>query len=446
MTIPLTTIQQTISTDSFSKKIKKPKKRLIRVVYDIEQLVNFHSNTFFELDTEDIKVFVIHEKRNDIVEYIAYLKSLTLMIGFNNLAYDYPMIHYILTYEQELSCLNANSINQRLYAESQHIISMKYSEVASAKVRIKQLDLFCIQGFNNPARATSLKKLQVAMRWHNVQEMPIHYTTMVVNSQVDLILEYNLNDVMSTKAFLAYCLDKINVRLELTKYYKTDLMNANDIKMGSEIFASELSKKLGTTSFALKRNIISYDELIIDFDRIILPYIKYSIKPFNCILEYFRHQRVKADSIKGFFTKIPINSIYKIVPSIKPFINTNAINKKTKVLKHLSVIYDEREYVFGAGGLHMSAPAGIYVADEEYDIWDIDVKSYYPNLSIRNRFYPKHLTEAFCDVYEELYDKRISFQQIMKLEPTTIRGLAAKLIQEGIKLSLNSVLIKCRFA
>lgn len=198
--------------------------------------------------------------------------------------------------------------------------------------------------------------------------MPIHWSERVSADQVDMILEYNLNDVMSTKEFLKYCLDKINVRRELTKYYATDLMNANDIKMGSEIFASELSKKLGTTAHTLKRNIIGYDDLIIDFGTIILPYIKYSIKPFNCVLEYFKKQQVKADSIKGFFTKIPTANLFKLVPGIKPFINTNAINKKTKTLKHLSVIYNGREYVFGAGGLHMSAPAGIYIADEEYDI------------------------------------------------------------------------------
>lgn len=80
----------------------KPRRKPRRAVYDIEQLSNFHSCTFCEINTNNITVFVIHEKRNDIIEYILYLESLTLMIGFNNVAYDYPMIHYILLNKQLL--------------------------------------------------------------------------------------------------------------------------------------------------------------------------------------------------------------------------------------------------------------------------------------------------------------------------------------------------------
>jgi len=35
--------------------------------------------------------------------------------------------------------------------------------------------------------------------------------------------------------------------------------------------------------------------------------------------------------------------------------------------------------------------------------------SYYPNLAIKNRVYPEHLGELFCDIYEDVYNQRKSF-------------------------------------
>ena len=62
-----------------------------RKVFDIEQFSNFHSNLFYDIDTKQIDVFVIHESRDERVEYFQYLvdcKANTGLIGFNNIGYD----------------------------------------------------------------------------------------------------------------------------------------------------------------------------------------------------------------------------------------------------------------------------------------------------------------------------------------------------------------------
>jgi DNA polymerase elongation subunit (family B) len=46
------------------------------------------------------------------------------------------------------------------------------------------------------------------------------------------------------------------------------------------------------------------------------------------------------------------------------------------------------------------------VSTDTHVIENVDVSSYYPNLAIRNRFYPEHLTETFCEVYEWIYNER----------------------------------------
>lgn len=200
-----------------------------------------------------------------------------------------------------------------------------------------------------------------------------------------MILSYNLNDVASTYEFLKYSLDRIAVRQQLTQEYVTDLMNADDIKMGVEIFASELTKDdaAGDTDKhlnlrnSLKRNIIDYSALEIKVDDIILPYIKFKLEPFKCVLDLFRQSVMTADTIPGFFTDIPLSKVKpKLVKNsdgithidpecILKYTNKNQVNKRKGVLETLNVIYDGCEYVFGAGGLHMSISPQIVISDEE---------------------------------------------------------------------------------
>jgi hypothetical protein len=59
-------------------------------------------------------------------------------------------------------------------------------------------------------------------------------------------------------------------------------------------------------------------------------------------------------------------------------------------------------------------------------IYDIDVQSYYPNLAIRNKKAPQHLGDAFCEVYENIFETRKTFA---KGTPENY----------GLKISLNGV-------
>jgi DNA polymerase elongation subunit (family B) len=42
-------------------------------------------------------------------------------------------------------------------------------------------------------------------------------------------------------------------------------------------------------------------------------------------------------------------------------------------------------------------------------IVDADVASMYPNIAIANRVYPEHLSEKFCDIYQDVYNQRKSY-------------------------------------
>jgi len=369
-----------------------------RVVYDLEQFPNFHSGVFYDIDLKTKKVFALHQERDERIEYFNYLieASKTIgMIGFNNLDYDYPMLHYILTNTKKLLSIPIEECLTLMYAKSQCIIDSEYPAISHWNVRIKQLDLFRIHHFNNVARYTSLKHLQMAMHWHNLQEMPFHYTHMVTKKEISEVLEYNDNDVMSTYQFYLESSKEIQFRKRISKQYNINCMNYPDVKIGEEILIIENAKALNIPIKEFRK--LRTERDFIKLKECVLPSIKFKSKEFNKALDYFKSKTVHAMNTKG-------------------------------VLDH-TIIYGGVKYDFGGGGIHGTCGSGVFRTDDEGELILVDVSSYYPNLAIKNKFYPKHLSVKFCEVGDNLYQQRMKAKEE-----------GDKQMVDAIKLALNGAL------
>lgn len=77
----------------------------------------------------------------------------------------------------------------------------------------------------------------------------------------------------------------------------------------------------------------------------------------------------------------------------------------------LNVVVNGFRFDFGVGGIHGSLVDKVVSENNSYQLIDADVSSMYPNLSIANRIYPEHLTEKFCDVYQDMYIQRKSYDK-----------------------------------
>ena len=79
-----------------------------------------------------------------------------------------------------------------------------------------------------------------------------------------------------------------------------------------------------------------------------------------------------------------------------------------KVAETVNIVVDGFRYDVGSGGLH-GAKSGHHKSENGKVIMTYDVASYYPNMAIANRVYPEHLSESFCDSYEDFYNERKNF-------------------------------------
>lgn len=373
--------------------------------YDLEQFENFHSAYFISMKGEE-RYFIIHESRNDIVEYVEFLQSeVKSLMGFNCLEYDYPMIHFIL---EELTFHRndwefPHKINSLLYSKSYSLIhSEGYRAIPHWKVIIPQLDIFKILHFDNVNNSCSLKKVEFIIRFGNVDDIDVGNIKTIETKDIPEIIKYNRNDALATKKLIESYRNDIQLRKSISKLYKhygkLDWMNFNDAKIGSTIFTVPLAKELGISVKELRE--LRTERPQINVRSLILPYVNFKTPEFNQILSMF-----KSKTIYG--TK-------------KPF--------------EFEAIFKDVKYVYGVGGLHGSIKAGEYYAEEGYSIVEVDVASYYPNLSIRNKFFPEHLGKIFCEIYESMFDQRMESKAKVK------QGIDVEynnLIVSLFKLALN---------
>jgi len=358
-------------------------------VYDIETYKEAFIVVFKNIKDEKNYIFEISDRKNDYDKLVKFVKSVDYLIGFNNLAFDWPVFRSVILDKLD---------SYQAYEYANHIINKEYSQLPSWQEEIKQIDLYKIWHFDNKAKRTSLKWCEFFLRAPKLQDLPYKPGDSLTNKMIDQIIEYCINDVDATYELFKVSKDKLKLRKTLGKQYNLNLINANDPKIGSEIFASIISERLGVSKRTLL-NMRTHRPVIL-IDELILPYISFKSKEFNHILNFFAKTIVINGDLKGVIE--------------------NHIN------------YKGLQYDYGAGGIHGSK-TGIFKEDRNYMIIDIDVASYYPNLAIKNKFYPEHLGEEFCDIYEEVYNTRKLAKKKAKQEKDPV----AIAVNAGLKLGLN---------
>lgn len=366
-------------------------------VMDFETLSNCFLGVFEDIKSEERKIFVIHESRNDLQDLLEFLEhNITYdewHVSFNGLGFDSQITEHILRNAGMLSFMDGEEIAEWIYQKAQDVIDRQnrkeFLEFSPKDLHIRQVDVFKLNHWDNPAKRSSLKWIQFSMDWKNIIDMPIHHTTRIVESQIDEIIHYCINDVRSTKEIMFLSKSQIDLRRSLTDEYGIDLFSASEPRISKELFLHFLSKHTGIRKYDLK-NMRTHRPKIVVKD-IILPYIQFKTAPFQHLLAKFNDVVIYPGETKGGFK--------------------------------YSVQYKGVKTDYGLGGIHGARASRVYNSDDDMIIMTSDVTSFYPNLAIRNKWAPAHLPQKeFCDLYEWFFDER------RKISKKDIRNYVYKII------------------
>ena len=377
-------------------------------VYDIETYYDLFCADITHVKTRTRWIFEVSDRRDqsrDFVAFIHWLRDIKArMFGFNNVGFDYPVIHSL--------CQNWSFTAYDAHKRGTDIIFAENrwaNQVWASDRIVTQGDLYLIHHFDNKARSTSLKKLEINMRSATVVDLPYPPDQPTTYAQKTEILNYMCHDVSETLKFYNTTLEQIAFRDQLAERYPDlgDVINMNDTKIGKKFFEMQL-EKAGTPCYARvngRRQPLQTKRETIALRDVISPLVAFQDPEFIRIKTWLESQVLSRQMIEDTLSEtVETKGVFKGV--------TATVNGFT--------------YHFGTGGIHGSIESTVVRENDDWEIWDWDVASFYPNLGITNRVFPSHLSASFCDIYKDVYDMRQTYK----------KGTAENAM---LKLALNGV-------
>lgn len=364
--------------------------------YDIETYPNIFTFTGKFEGSPDVYVFEISQRKNqrtELLQHLNYLSNAGVhMVGFNNVNFDYNVIHELLnnpyTFTFETAYNKAQIlINTPKYNNSGNFMNVKWSDRI-----VPQIDLYKINHFDNANKGTSLKALQFAMRSESVEDLPFEVGTHLTFEQMDELIRYNIHDVTETEKFLQKNKAQIALRKDLldTGTLRGDVLNYSDVKIGTEYLITKIGRHKCFLPGNKPRK--TYREKIV-FSEVVLPKISFKTEAYDNVLTWFK-QQVKYVTQEG-----------------------NPSHECTLANLH---------FKFGVGGIHASVDSKVFESSETHIIEDIDITGAYVATAIVNEFAPEHLGNDFKVAYKQLKTDRAHHKK------GTVMNKVLKLAGNGI--------------
>lgn len=362
--------------------------------YDLETFPNIFTFAGKFKSSSEVQVYEISDRKNQIHELIGWLSYLrnsgVEMVGFNNIGFDYPILHELIINPYTFTFEKAYQIAQMI------IKGAKLERIKLSDRILPQIDMMKVCHFDNENRRTSLKALQFNMRSESLEDLPFKVRPLNDQEKEQLIV-YNIHDVTETEKFFLKHEHLIDMRREYLDdgVLFGDVLNFNDVKIGVEY----LIKRIGRNVCFSGRNPKQTYREVVEFSKIILPKINFRTELFDSVRQWFSQQ---------------IKYISK---------NENP---------SLEIDLAGLQFHFGIGGLHASASNKVFQSDDEYQIIDVDVAGMYVAVAIANGFAPEHLGESFSMAYKEVKTDRARYAK------GTSRNAALKLAGNGVYGNSNN--------
>ena len=307
-------------------------------VYDLEVFPNVFSCTMKNTETGEIHQWEVSNRKNDIELIITKFKEDDkLFCGYNCIHYDNVIINFLLEYQNTVSKSSYDRITRNLYNLSDTIINGDLEKWKKWKYanNFETLDLLTML-YSSKLRV-GLKEMQVTMQYPNVEEYSGDFNQPLPDSEIDSMLSYNLNDVLSTEALLYKCQDAIELRLSIENEYGIDALSKDGMTLGMEIIKHKYLEATHQQWYQIKDLRSPCDEM--NLQNIIFPFIHYDSPQLQGILE----------EIKGM---------------------TVGAGRKS-LEKHF--LFDNLEYSIGVGGMHSVNTSMAFICNDDEIISDVDV-------------------------------------------------------------------------
>lgn len=284
-----------------------------------------------------------------------------------------------------LNAISSNVSTDRIYQLSKNIINKVEDELDNISFWNKYL----FSDLRDDWKGGSLKEFE-SNKGIDIEETEIDFNKSLVNQkEKDLIIKYCKHDVLATELLFKEREDYINAKLQLAELYNISKFKA----------LKSTNAKLAALILKAKK---------IDWE----PNVNYIIP-----------EKVKDYILDNIPSEIL--NLFKI------------LSKESKEVK----LFDN-DITFGIGGIHSVYCENLFTeSDNDNQLVNVDVTSYYPNLIIHFNYMSRNVLNS--ELYSEIYELRKKYKSDAKTELKS-NGKSDKywklmFIQLGLKLILNTV-------
>ena len=230
-----------------------------------------------------------------------------------------------------------------------------------------------------------------------MQDLPYSPFLELTDEQKYEVFKYCWNDTGNTKLLKEFLQDQIKIRETMSLNYGVDLRSKSDAQIAEAVIVQELRRKHNV--YAKKPTV----DTTFSFKYTAPSFVRFQTPQLQEILK-----KVEASE----FTLSPTGGV--VLP---------------KELTSLKIRIGKTVYSLGGGGLHSNENWISYDVggNSEYVLIDRDVASYYPNIILTQKLYPKHLTKAFLEVYRHIVETRIK----AKKAGDTVTANTLKIVVNG---------------
>ena len=435
---------------------------MIPIIYDVETYKDVFCCITYDTVLGEYKEFTF----DNIDEMVIYFLSKNkCFVGYNSISFDDIVMRYIIrarmlsSKERDKWAENFNSIElqgllshastpQDVYNFVQFLFrngdkekncgmddfnsdlwKLKYYQKLSGNSLWMSLDLMTMnfgkiskrnggQSFistGSGVNIPSLKELGIVMQLPKLQDLPYKPDANLNETQRKEIIDYCYNDVYITRKLYEATNESAALRVKLEEMYE---YTANKTLISEPNAAVAI--KIFDNIYVQKENIKDDKTFRGECSKGKESYKNENISCSSLLPKWVAFKSSEmVDFYKDFVSK-----------SLKISSNNPSHTPTLQNLKEIEKIIKFRgiNYKFALGGLHSQDDAGMFTADDDSFIIDVDVTSYYPSIMINNEIYPRHLTSTYDDILKDITSTRINAKKC-----------GDKLTADALKIVINSL-------
>lgn len=304
--------------------------------------------------------------------------------GFNSINFDIPLIYAAIDGRsvRELKRIANAIIGNNLRSWKTY----KKYQISQPPYALDHIDLIEVAPGQH-----GLKTYNARAHGKKLQDLPYGPENILTEEEIQNIFDYCVNDLDATGNVRKELGDQIQLRSEMSEQYGLDLRSKSDAQVAEAVIKQGVEKLLGRRVYKPeypKGFSFKYD--IPDF-------IEFETKTLRSLLETIRHTRFR--------------------------LNQKGEIDLPKELADLEIKLGWSTYTLGIGGLHSQDAAQAVESDGEYQLYDKDVTSYYPNIILGQGVFPKQMGGAFLRIYQGLVDSRVKAKlEVKRIEDELKEG------------------------